>query len=239
MLDKNTLIKIKDLALKIDHDVSFAGKSKGNRHLFRVVQVAKFLAERSEACVPVVIAGALLHDTALPTGDDYSYENNKRIIIDLLKPFNLSEHELQAVAECVASHEGIVVPKTLEAQIVHDADVLEKVGLLGLIRHTWKMTNLQRIDHENIKDEDVKMIVDHVAWRREQLKTNLANEIGVYLDLSISMEKADTIVRLSSPMAFNGVITEKIAEELESHLSTGENKKLQEQLTLSYLGKFK
>ena len=94
MLNKNTLIKIKKLALKIDHDVAFDGKSKGNKHLFRVVRIAKFLSQKTEADLFIVVAGALLHDTALPSGNDYNYLKNKKIVKKLLKTFNLSPDEL-------------------------------------------------------------------------------------------------------------------------------------------------
>ena len=113
MLNKNTLLKIKKFALKIDHDISFGGKSKGNRHLLRIVRVAKFLAKKTGADSLVVEAGAFLHDIALPSGNDYDYLRNKKIVRNVLKPFNLSRVELNSVAECVASHEGLVTPRTL------------------------------------------------------------------------------------------------------------------------------
>jgi len=150
MLNKNTLQKIKKLALKTDHNVAFSGKSKGNKHLLRVVLIAKFLAQKTGADESIVVAGAFLHDTALPSGNDYNYLKNKKIAKDLLKHFNLSQIELEGIVECVASHEGITNPKTLEAKVVHDADVLEKLGFLGIIRHTWKLTNSGKINYKII-----------------------------------------------------------------------------------------
>ncbi|RJQ32307.1 HD domain-containing protein [Candidatus Parcubacteria bacterium] len=238
MLKKNILLKIKKLALETDHDVAFGGKSKGNKHLLRVVHVAKFLAQKTGANDFIVIAGAFLHDTALPSGNDYNYLKNKKIVKNLLKHFNLSANELNNIAECVASHEGTITPKTLEAKVVHDADTLEKSGLLGIIRHTWKMTNFKKINHEKVEDSDVDMILCHVEWRRKNLQTPIAKKIGKYLSTPINKQKAKIIVKLSANMAFNGVITEKIALALRKNLNKKENQKLREQLNLGYLKKY-
>lgn len=239
MLNKNTLLKIKKLALKIDHDVAFGGKSRGNKHLLRVVKVAKFLAQKTGADESIVVAGAFLHDTALPSGNDYNYLKNKKIVKDLLKHFNLSQNELDGIAECVASHEGIVNPKTLEAKVVHDADALEKAGLLGIIRHTWKMANLKKINHKMIENNDVKIIFNHIEWRRKRLQIPLAKKIGKYLAAPTDKQKVKIMVTLSAGMAFGGVVTEKIVVALRKHLNKKWNEKLREQLNLGYLSKFK
>lgn len=239
MLNKNTLLKIKKLALKIDHDVAFGGKSRGNRHLLRVVRIAKFLARKTGSDESIVLAGAFLHDTALPSGNDYNYLKNKKIVKDLLKCFNLSRSELDGITECVASHEGTINPKTLEAKVVHDADALEKAGLLGIIRHTWKMTNLKKINHETVEDNDVKMILDHIKWRKKRLQTSVAKKIGKYLAIAVDKEKVKIMVALSAKMSFDGVVTEKIAMALRKHLDKKEDEKLREQLNLSYLNKFR
>ena len=239
MLNKNILLKIKKLALKIDHDIAFGGKSKGNKHLLRVVRIAKFLARKAGANESIAVAGAFLHDTALPSGNDYNYLKNKKIVKNLLKRFNLSRNELNGIAECVASHEGTINPKTLEAKIVHDADTLEKSGLLGIIRHTWKMTNLKKIDNETIKYRDVKDIISHIEWRRKRLQMPIAKKIGKYLTMPLDRHKAKIMVSLSASMSSNGIVTEKIAAALRKHLNKKENERLREQLNLSYLSKFR
>lgn len=239
MLDNKTLLKIKELALKIDHDVAFGGKSKGNKHLFRVVKVAQFLAKKTGADFAITTAGAFLHDTALPSGNDYEYSQNKKIIKKLLQDFDLSQNELDKIAECVASHEGTAKPKTLEAKIVHDSDVLEKVGLLGVIRHTWKTTNQNKLDPSAVNSKDVDKIVRHISWRRKRLQTPIAKKIANYLTVPISKHEAKTIVTITADMAVRGIVTEKIAMALRKHLSQKQNVKLKEQLNLGYLKFFK
>lgn len=239
MLDKKTLLKIKELALKIDHDIAFGGKSKGNKHLLRVVRVAQFLAQKTGADPAITTAGAFLHDTALPSGNDYEYSKNEKIVKKLLQPFNLSQDELNKIAECVASHEGIVKPKSLEAKIVHDADVLEKVGLLGIIRHTWKTTNQNKLNPSAVKNEDVDKIINHISWRRKRLQTPIARKIAKHLTVYVGKQKVKIMVTRTANMAVRGIITEKIAVVLRKHLSQKQNEKLKEQLNLGYLKIFR
>lgn len=239
MLDNKTLLKIKELALKIDHDVAFGGKSKGNKHLLRVVKIAQFLAKKTGADFTVTMAGAFLHDTALPSGNDYEYSQNKKIVKKLLQDFDLSQNELDKIAECVASHEGTAKPKTLEAKIVHDADVLEKVGLLGIIRHTWKTTNQNKLDSSDVKDKDTENVINHIAWRRKRLQTPIARKVAKYLITPVSKQEAKTIITITASMAVRGIVTEKIAMALREHLSQKQNAKLKEQLNLGYLKLFK
>ena len=238
MLDKHNLEKIKKIALKIDNDIAFGGKSKGNKHLLRVVRIAEFLGRKKGANISVIIAGAFLHDAALPSGDDYNYSKNKKIVKSLLKTLDLSQNEIDKIAECVASHEGLVKPKSLEAKIVHDADVLEKVGLLGIVRHTWKLTNLKKISHKGINNNDIKTILDHIEWRRKRLQIPLSKKIGKYLLVPINNNKAREIISLTANMAFDGVVTEKITVVVRKYLNQKQNEKLKEQLNLRYLRNF-
>ncbi len=239
MTYNNRLQDIKELAITIDHNMAFGGKSKGNNHLLRVVKIAKFIAKKTHANLFITLAGAYLHDTALPSGNDYDYEKNKKIAKDLLKSFHLTKVELEAIAECVASHEGTVKPKSLEAQIVHDADVLEKLGPLGIIRHTWKMVHMNVLKRGVITDKDVRNILGHILWRSKQLQTPIAKKMAKYLIVSFNNTTMKKIISLIADMVFRGMITEKIAIVLRKHFTPTYNKKLREQLTLSYLKKFK
>src|SRR3989344_8066061 len=129
MVNQKYIKEIKKVGIRIDHDMAFDGKSKGNKHLFRVVKLAKYLALKSKADISIVECGAWLHDTALPSGNDYDYKKNKKIVEKLLYSIDISKKDKEFISECVASHEGTKIPKTLEAKIVHDADVLEKTGI--------------------------------------------------------------------------------------------------------------
>ncbi len=236
MITEESLRAIEELGIEIDHDVAFGGKSKGNQHLRRSAALARYLAQKVGANVAVAVAGSWLHDTALPSGNDYDYDTNKEIVLALLRDIDMSQHDREAAAECVASHEGTVAPKSLEAQVVHDVDVLEKAGILGIIRHTWKLTNSGKIDAKNVTSVDCDTVCDHVAWRQRQLRTDEARRLSAIvsaplLDDTVVM----AIVKLSAKRASQGVITEKIAQELQSVIPHRAYSVLRYQLNQDYL----
>ena len=235
MLNKNILLKIKEVALKIDHDVAFGGKSKGNRHLFRVVKLAKYMAMRLGANVSIVEAGAWLHDTALPSGNDYNYKKNKEIVKAILGDVDLSEEDSDRIAECVASHEGTSRPKSLEAKIVHDSDVLEKSGVLGLIRHTWKLANSGKILPDNITKKDARGILSHLKWRSRKLQTSLGKKMYIYLFVPVTFPQTEEIISIVAKRAVKGITTEEIAGSIYKKLTATQREKLKEQLSQSYL----
>lgn len=235
MISGSTLQKIKQYAFKTDWDDAFGGASKGNQHLERVVRIAKYIAKAESADIPVVIAGALLHDISLPTGDDYDYDTNKKHAHKELQRFNLAPQEEDAIIECIASHEGTAPPKTMEAEIVHDADTLEKSGILGLIRHTWKLVHLGAISSKAVGDDDVRTIYDHVAWRGSRLHSSTAKRLHAAVSVNVSDAQAQNIIKEAARMAAQRFITEVIAQKLMPSLDKNQQEHLSAQLDLSYL----
>lgn len=238
MLNKKTLLRIKRFALKKDWNDAFGGKAKGNRHLFRVFKLAKFLARRAMADEMIVGAGALLHDVPLSFGVDINYKKNKAVLKKIIKNFNLTKTESQKIIESAASHEGTVRPKTLEAKIVHDADVLDKSGTLGIIRHAWKLANFKKTKRPKIADVYIKKIIDHILERGKKIQTPLAKKINLYLNVSLEKNDVKMIVRKTTKLARQNIVAEKIATVLFNELSPTERIKLKSQLNLSYLKKF-
>jgi len=235
MIDNHTLKEIKVCALSADWDNAFQGASKGNRHLERVVRIAQYLAEAEGADLGVVTAGAWLHDLSLPTGDDYNYDVSKKHAQHVLHQFEITPNEREAIAECIASHEGVVPPRTHEAEIVHDADVLEKSGILGLVRHTWKLVHTGVIAPELVNDEDVKTVRNHIIWRERQLHSSTAKHLLTMVSATIDDFQARIIIQKTARMAGQGLITEVIAKQLMPFLNMDQQRHLALQLDLSHL----
>lgn len=240
MLSDDLVQEIRDYAIAGDWNVSFDGKSHGNRHLFRMVSIAKFLAEQLAADKNIVEASAWLHDFPLTAGDDYNYVSNKQTAQSVLDDFSLTLEEKNLITECIATHEGTAEPISLEAKIIHDADVLEKTGILGIIRHTWKLIHLSDSLQFSSDLDLAKNVLGHITWRVERLQTILAREIAQYLMDGVDMRLASVgrLVSLIRPLAERNLITEEIAKELRSSLSDQEYRKLDEQLSLDYLSFF-
>jgi HD superfamily phosphodiesterase len=142
MINKEQMEKIKEFAIGLDWNLAFGGKSKGNRHLFRIVKIAKGLAEKHNVDSSIVEAGAWLHDTNLEITVTGSTLKNKDKILKLLKDVGVNEDDQEKILHCIEAHDGRIPAKTIEAKIVHDADTLEKMGPLGIIRETWKRAQI-------------------------------------------------------------------------------------------------
>lgn len=238
MIDRKKFALIKKYALDTDWNQAFSGASRGNRHLFRVVKVAEYLAQKYKARKDIVLAGAWLHDMSLPTGNDYDYGHNKKYAHIELKKFDLDNQTSALIAECIASHEGTVRPRTLEAKIVHDADVLEKAGFLGLIRHTWKITASRHIKNGDINRQTAREIIKHINWRGKKLFTPLARRIHNRFTAPLnrmSPERIEKIISEISRLVDQGLITEKISVKIKKLLTPSEQKLLRSQLKLDYL----
>ena len=235
MISEKTMVEIQALGIKIDHDSSFDGASTGNQHLFRVSRIIKYLVQETGARDDIATAAGWLHDTALPTGDDYDPNKNLVVIQNLLKNIDMSEEDRKAVSVCVATHEGTGLRLSLEAKIIHDADVLEKVGMLGVIRHTWKLTNFSKMNSSTITVENAQEVLDHIDWRIAQLELPEAQYLASTLSIDVSLERALLLIRAISPLASRGVITERIAEEIQPLLTDEESEALSLQLSQEYL----
>ncbi|MDO8594418.1 MAG: HD domain-containing protein [bacterium] len=227
MLNKKTLQKIKKLGIETDWNSAFGGKSKGNRHLIRMVAISTWLAGKTGADVRIVEAAAFLHDSALPTGNDYDYEKNKKVVKKLLKNITLSKSDLDRIAECVASHEGTVMPKTLEAKIIHDADVIEKSGMLGVIRHTWKLTNSSAKKVINAQE-----VLQHILWREKRLQLPISKKLVRRLNGNLKISRLKDLVPRIGKLASEAIVTEKIIVMLRDSFTTAENRDLQQQVKL-------
>lgn len=170
MITKIQLEQIRDFAIDLDWNGAFSGKSKGNRHLFRVVKKAKEISSDG-VDISIVEAGAWLHDANLEitiSGDTLA---NKDKVIKFLESIGVYSEDVTRILDCVESHDGRVLAKTLEAKIVHDADTLEKVGPLGIIRETWKRSQLGW-NTEKI----VNHLESHLKKRASKLYTSAAKK---------------------------------------------------------------
>ncbi len=128
----------------------FVGEASGHdrRHIYRVRQNAKHIAAREQCDMFVVELGALLHDIADYKAHDGDEKIGWKVTRERLSSLNISEHIIQAVVHIVDSisfkgknhDEG---HKSIECQIVQDADRLDAIGAIGVARtfafgaHRW------------------------------------------------------------------------------------------------------
>jgi HD superfamily phosphodiesterase len=187
-----------------------------------------------------VLAGAWVHDVSLVQGSDHDPESVTSFTRDFLNRFeDLRSDEVDRIVECAGGHEIGHPNLSLEAKIVHDADVVDKSGMLGVVRHVWKMTNLLENRILN-KEDDLKRLKDHLSERQVKLFTNSAKDLAKELNKSRDGFFKDEAFALRtmawiSEQANQGVISDEIAERLARESRHESARVLKDQLSCRYL----
>jgi HD superfamily phosphodiesterase len=107
-------------------------------HVARDVYRALVIAADEEAVnYSVLIPSVLLHDIGFndPEAQRLGHDlTGARMVERVLTTLDYDEPTVRSVSHCILAHKGkAALPKTLEAKILYDADVLEKAGLVYLI----------------------------------------------------------------------------------------------------------
>jgi len=104
------------------------------RDLHRALLIA---ADEGSVDYNILIPSVLLHDIGFCTPDFKKLGHDvagARLAVEILNDLDYSDDECAAVGHCIHAHKGKAeLPRTIEAQILYDADVLEKAGLVFLI----------------------------------------------------------------------------------------------------------
>ena len=126
---KNEIIKIMDNDPAHDFD-----------HIMRVYTNAKKIVKEEKADEKLVLSAALLHDiVSYPKSSKRSkfssIDSAKKSKI-ILKKYGFSEKEITIVSDAIKDHSFSQnkVPETLEGKILQDADRLDALGAIGIVR---------------------------------------------------------------------------------------------------------
>lgn len=109
----------------------------GLDHCLRVMRWCERLAEGRDVDLEVLRLAALLHDVSIPkSGRSRHYEVSAKMARDFLSELGYVEEKVEAVAQCIRTHSryGGPEPQTPEAEILYDADFLDYLGAIGLLR---------------------------------------------------------------------------------------------------------
>lgn len=110
------------------------------QHIERVVKTAKQLAREEQAILAVVVPAAWLHDCfSVPKNHPdrakaslISADKAVRFLSNISYPAQYYEGIHHAI--CAHSFSANILPETLEAKIVQDADRLDALGAIGIAR---------------------------------------------------------------------------------------------------------
>jgi len=109
-------------------------------HIQRVVNMATQLAQVENACLDVVIPAAWLHDCVAVAKDSPMRSQASTLAADyainFLADIGYDSQYFDAIAHAIAAHSysAQITPKTLEAQVVQDADRMDALGAIGIAR---------------------------------------------------------------------------------------------------------
>ncbi len=147
-------------------------------HVMRDLHRALVIAA-DEGCVDygILIPSVLLHDIGFCTPDFKKLGHDvagKRLAAEILKDLGYSEDECKAIGHCIHAHKGKAeLPRTPEARILFDADVLEKAGLVFLIWGGKIISEFRESIHDFLKRE----IKDRGSELERGLYTRKAREL--------------------------------------------------------------
>jgi uncharacterized protein len=113
----------------------------GFDHIERVYAMAERLAQIEGADLEIVRAAALLHDIegSHPAGEERGshHVQSAELAGDILREQGWPEERIAAVQHCIRAHRYRDLseqPATLEAKILFDADKLDVLGAIGVVR---------------------------------------------------------------------------------------------------------
>jgi uncharacterized protein len=111
----------------------------GIDHIKRVHDICmKIASQRKDVDVDVLRVAAYLHDAAIPSlGNKNHHENAPQVIGNLLNEIGLPAGKHGKVIEAIRTHSrqaGSIMPESIEAQILKDADGIDGIGAVGILR---------------------------------------------------------------------------------------------------------
>jgi uncharacterized protein len=108
----------------------------GLDHVERMTTWCERIGKEAGADMDVLVSGALLHDIGVPINRKKHYEVGKARAAEILKKTGFPEDKIDAAVHVGEAHSryGGPDPQTLEAKVGQDADALEYIGAIGIIR---------------------------------------------------------------------------------------------------------
>lgn len=104
------------------------------RDLYRALVIAE---DEGDVDYSILIPAVLLHDIGFCSPDFKKLGHDvagSRLSQEILEELGFEEKIRQAVGDCILAHKGkAALPETKEAQILYDADILEKAGVLFMV----------------------------------------------------------------------------------------------------------
>jgi uncharacterized protein len=126
--------------------VGFDDPAHGWEHIERVYKLAGYIAEQEGADSFIVGMAALMHDIGHLSNEQTNHHADSSVIMagEILSACGVTADKQPAILHAIAAHSFSlgIEPRTLEAKVVRDADRLDSLGAIGILR--WAITGTVR-----------------------------------------------------------------------------------------------
>jgi uncharacterized protein len=160
-------------------------------HIGRVAKTAQNLGAKLNANIPVLIAAVYCHDLVnLPKNHPQRKEASELAAKEAephLRAAGFSEAEIKHIQACVIEHSFSrgLKPSSIEAAIVQDADRLDALGAIGVLRCAAVNTQMNARFYEPFDPlaetrelDDKKFMIDHYFVKLFKLPDLMNTEFG-------------------------------------------------------------
>lgn len=159
--------------------------ASGYGHCYRVYHLAREL--ESDYDDDILFAACFLHDLET-TGSDYHLKSAIKAE-QLLHEVGYPPEKIDTVIECIKTHIPGDKPKIKEAQLLHDANLLDSLGAIGVIRLSigaffwYHLKNLQQVV-DLIKDfrDKAKHLIFTKAKELAKIKVDFMDKLLKEMD---------------------------------------------------------
>lgn len=176
-----------------------ADLAHGWEHIHRVYTLALHIAQQEHADNFIVGMAALMHDLGRAAEHDgnKSHAHHADLSVtmasDIMHTYGVPIQQQEAILDAIIAHsfsKGIE-PHTLEARVVRDADRLDALGAIGLVR--WSVVGAMRASKDTLtyhpndpfaeqhEPDDKRYLLDHFYRKLFKLADTMTTATGMAL----------------------------------------------------------
>ncbi|SRR6266566_1815526 len=193
----------------------FDDPAHGWEHVERVYKLALYIAEQEGADSFIVGMAALMHDVGHLSHDKMKHhaDSSTMMASEILTACGVTANTQEAILHAITAHSFSLgtEPRTLEAKVVRDADRLDSLGAIGIVR--WAITGtVRRTTGTQIYHPDDPFAVRHILDERRYMLDHFFTKL---LKLSSTMSTQTGCVLAQQRTAFMHTYLQEFRKELE------------------------
>jgi uncharacterized protein len=193
----------------------FHDPAHGWEHIERVYKLALYIAEQEGADPFIVGIAALLHDIGRLSNEQKQHHAESSVIMarEILSANDINTDRQQAILHAIATHSFSlgIEPHTLEAKVLQDADRLDSLGAIGVLR--WAITGtVRRTTETQMYHPDDPFAERHVPDERHYMLDHFFTKL---LKLSSTMSTQTGRVLAEQRTAFMHAYLDQLRKELK------------------------